>query len=151
MNLPFEIPVYTKSNTHKVYMKAQWKSRGIIFDGMFDEIYDIYIHCAECDDCKTPFKNSRDRQLDHNHDITDEYNIRNILCRKCHNNKKKQSWKNNTGEQYITKRWFKRDSKFVYQLQIRRFNKMVLRTIRRTLEDAIICRDEFIKENPQYF
>jgi hypothetical protein len=96
--LPFSLFKY-----HKRIMKKVWVKNGIIFVGLFDEIYDIYIHCAKCDECKTPFKNSKDRQLDHDHFITDDFNIRDILCRRCHNNKRKQKWHTNTGEEYITK------------------------------------------------
>ena len=45
--LPFELYKYHKTNSRWV-----WEKRGIIFDGLFEEIYDIYIHCSECDKCK---------------------------------------------------------------------------------------------------
>jgi len=61
---------------------SQWKKRGIIcFD--WDFLYDIYIECDTCDFCHNPFKNSTDRHLDHDHSITDDMNIRGILCMKC--------------------------------------------------------------------
>ena len=44
--LPFELSSY-----HKTDMKAKWKKSGIIFVGLFEEIYDIYIHCDKCDHC----------------------------------------------------------------------------------------------------
>ena len=59
-----------------------WKKRGIIcFDWEF--LYDIYIHCDTCDFCHNHFKNTADRCLDHDHSITDDMNIRGILCRSC--------------------------------------------------------------------
>jgi len=148
MSLPFELPSYHKKN-----MKYQWKKSGIIFNGMFEEIYDIYINCSECDYCKKPFKSSRHRHLDHDHDITDEYNIRNILCNNCNNNKKKQKWESNTGEQYINKRnHTKGKYKWIsYRIRITRYGKLVFNKERSTLEKAIVIRDKFISDNPEYF
>ena len=144
--LPFEL-----SKDHKRYMKAKWKSSGIIFVGLFEEIYDIVIHCDKCDNCGGKFKNSKDRHLDHNHLITDDFNIRNILCQNCHNNRRQQKWNTNTGEQYIMK--CNRPAytqKFCYLVHIRRYGKRFERK-RKTLEEAIVVRDEFIKNNPEYF
>ena len=97
------------------------------------------------------FKNSRDRQLDHDHLITDDFNVRNILCRKCHNNRRKQKWNTNTGEEYIMKCNDKTYTQgFCYNVQIRRYGKKFERR-RKTLEEAIVVRDEYIKNNPEYF
>jgi len=61
---------------------SNWKNWGIISND-FDIVYDKYINCNNCEFCKVEFKNSRDRHLDHNHYITDDENIRGILCRSC--------------------------------------------------------------------
>ena len=147
MDLPFELRKY-----HKTFMKTKWKSRGVIFDGLFDEIYDIYIHCSECDKCKKKFKNSKDRQLDHDHLIIDEFNVRAILCNNCNSKNFQVSKSTNTGQDYIFKikrKGYKQG--FCYRIQ-REWNcKYVLETHRKTLEEAIECRDKFIAENPQYF
>lgn len=61
---------------------ANWKQYGIICDE-WEVIYRIYMDTTNCDFCQEPFKNSKDRCLDHDHSITDSFNIRGILCRQC--------------------------------------------------------------------
>ena len=119
--------------------------------GLEEQIYDIYIHSSECDRCKKKFKDSLDRCLDHDHDITDDFNVRGIVCRSC-NTKNHQTWYNNTGEQYISKVKTKKYTQgFCYNIQIKRNGKRVLNTHKKTLEAAIELRDKFIAENPQHF
>ena len=59
-----------------------WKRLGII-DGDFSSLYDYFILQTNCNICLKLFKNSPDRHLDHDHDITDDSNVRYILCRTC--------------------------------------------------------------------
>jgi len=59
-----------------------WKYQGIIHDD-WENIYNIYMDTNNCDYCKKQFKNTLDRNLDHNHNITESNNIRGILCRVC--------------------------------------------------------------------
>ena len=144
--LPFEL-----GKDHKAKSKGNWKYRGIIFVGLFDEIYDIYIHSSECDKCKKKFKNSQDRCLDHNHLITNDFNVRGVLCQSC-NLKNRQKWNNNTGEQYISKRKDKNYTQgFSFKIQKEWNGKHVINTKRKTLEAAIELRNKFMAENPQYF
>ena len=145
MTLPFELTKY-----HKSSKKYEWKRRGIIFVGLFEEIYDRYIHCSHCDKCKKKFKNSLDRCLDHNHLITDDFNVRNVLCRSC-NNKNHQIWNNSTGEKYIYKcknKKYKQGFAFIIEININ--GKKVLKHLRTTLELAVECRNKFVADNPQY-
>ena len=146
MSLPFEL-----NKNHKTNSKYIWCKRGIIFNNRFDEIYNRYIYSSQCEKCQTPYKNSKDRQLDHDHLITDNFNVRAVLCKNCNCRKLRQSWTNNTNKQYITKEWKKRDNKYVYRLQIQRYGKYVLKATRTTLEKAIEVRDKFILDNPHYF
>ena len=144
--LPFELYKY-----HKKSKKNDWKKRGIIFVGLFDEIYDIYIHATNCDKCKKKFKNSQDRKLDHCHLITDDFNVRGVICNSC-NTKNHQIWNNNTGEQYISKvksKTYKQG--FYFRIQKYWNGKRVINKRRTTLEEAIKCRDKFMADNPQYF
>ena len=146
--LPFEL-----SKEHKWRKRSKWKEYGIIFDGLFDEIYDIYIHSSECEKCKKKFKNSIDRQLDHDHSINDAFNIRGIICRFCNLSKKRQYINTNTGYKHITKikdiKHYKQG--FSYNITFYLNNNKRKDFKRITLEKAIECRDNFIKENPQYF
>ena len=144
--LPFDLRPYHKTNS-----LSNWNKIGIIFMGLEDQIYDIYIHSSHCDRCKKKFKDSLDRCLDHDHDITDDFNVRGIVCRNC-NSINQQIWNNNTGEPYICKAKDKNYAqRFSYQITIIRDGKYVLSKKRKTLEEAIELRNKFIAENPHYF
>jgi len=60
---------------------SHWKRQGIICD--YEHYYNIYLQQTKCYYCRKEFKNTRDRHLDHDHSITDYYNVRGILCRSC--------------------------------------------------------------------
>ena len=129
----------------KSQRKIWWESRGVVFDNDFDEIHDRYINSSQCELCNKVYKNSLDRCLDHCH-TTGKF--RNVVCQSCNHirdipirvdNKLKEKYIN-----YIVK--YNR-----YRIRIQRNKKEILNTVRKTLEDAIKCRDEFIKNNPQYF
>tara|TARA_B110000285_G_scaffold135226_1_gene151550 strand:+ start:160 stop:651 length:492 start_codon:yes stop_codon:yes gene_type:complete len=66
-----------KSNTI-----SNWKSYNIICDD-YHFVYDIYINATTCDLCSNKFKNSKDRNLDHDHDLINLNNIRGIICTVC--------------------------------------------------------------------
>ncbi len=68
-------------NPDKVKISG-WKLRGIICDD-WENVYSVYMDTNNCDYCNKKFKDSLDRSLDHDHDITDANNIRGILCRVC--------------------------------------------------------------------
>ena len=76
---------YRKNNPEqytKSYRITNWKGYGIISND-WDKTYDHYINTHYCEYCDEPFKNSGDRNLDHDHDIDDDVNIRGILCKRC--------------------------------------------------------------------
>jgi hypothetical protein len=145
--LPFELCKYHKSR--KIW---EWEKKyGIIFDGLSNKIYDVYIHASNCDRCGKKFKDSKDRQLDHDHLITDKFNVRGILCISC-NVKNRQVILTSTGEQYISKinsKAYKQG--FYYRLRIVRDKVNICNKRNNTLEKAIECRDKFIAENPTLF
>jgi len=66
-----------------------WKHRGVIFHD-YDLLYDIYLQTTHCDECKCELNtNTYTRKcLDHDHDITDDENVRNILCMCCNTKRK---------------------------------------------------------------
>tara|TARA_R110000803_G_scaffold17616_1_gene47444 strand:+ start:592 stop:1014 length:423 start_codon:yes stop_codon:yes gene_type:complete len=92
------LKIYRKNNKQKIAEKkkiyhqtpkskkshriSKWKHRGIITDD-YDYWYELYIEQNHCWHCEKEFIDSRDRNLDHNHSITDRENIRGILCRTC--------------------------------------------------------------------
>lgn len=63
---------------------SRWKVRGILFFD-YDLLYDIYLECIYCDDCKCELnKCSRSvRCLDHDHSINEYDNVRGIVCNLC--------------------------------------------------------------------
>ena len=68
-------------NPNKIKINS-WKFQGIICND-WDNVHSVYMDTNNCDYCKKEFKNTLDRHLDHDHDITDSNNIRGILCRDC--------------------------------------------------------------------
>jgi hypothetical protein len=143
MTLPFELP------KHHIYkMKHVWKKRGVVFDNNFNEIYDRYINSSQCELCNKIYEKRQHRQLDHCH-ITGKF--RNVVCQNCNKNKR-EKFENTTGFLNISKSIDKNYSQgYSYRITINRNKKTILSTTRTTLEDAIKCRDEFIKNNPQHF
>ena len=72
--LPFEL-----CKKHKTDTKSSWRRKGLITNN-FDEIYNKYIYATHCELCNKQFPNTKDRQMDHNHE-TGEF--RNIVCQIC--------------------------------------------------------------------
>ena len=81
---------------HKKYKKenpktnriSNWKQNGIIDDD-YDLLYDVFIKETNCWICGKDFNKDivMDRRcLDHDHDITDDGNVRYILCHYCNLN-----------------------------------------------------------------
>jgi len=98
MSLPFEL--YEK---HKTSKRCQWKKRGLkITDEEFETMYKRYIYSTHCELCNKEFKNSLDRQMEHNHETSE---FRNIVCCSCNHRKidVKISSKNTSGYKGISK------------------------------------------------
>ncbi len=134
----------------KTDRKHCWKQRGVVFDNDFEEIYDRYINSSQCELCNKVYKNSQDKCLDHCH-TTGKF--RNVVCQNCNVIRDvKVRVDNKLKEKYISKQMSKCYKQgYCYTIIIKRNTKKILSTKRTTLEDAIKCRDEFIKNNPQHF
>tara|TARA_R110002072_G_scaffold160056_1_gene311212 strand:+ start:47 stop:460 length:414 start_codon:yes stop_codon:yes gene_type:complete len=135
----------------KSQTKTNWINKlKIDFEGEFDYWYDRYINSTNCEKCGKEYKDSRDRQLDHDHN-TDK--PRNILCHKCNHITDLQIQKDNTsGEKFISKWNSKRYTQgFKYCFRIKRDGKLVVEKTSVDLKKLVLIRDNFIKENPQYF
>jgi hypothetical protein len=70
----------------------KWKSRGVIFHD-WDLLYEIYLQTTHCDECKClltydRYMRNTTKCLDHDHTITDDNNVRNILCHCCNNKRR---------------------------------------------------------------
>ena len=59
-----------------------WKGQGII-DADLGAVYDYMLNETHCMICKKEYKHRQDRQVDHDHEITDGDNIRYICCHLC--------------------------------------------------------------------
>ena len=66
---------------------GQWKYNGILcFD--WNLLHDLFISTDKCEFCKIEltidrYMTSTTRCLDHDHNITDKFNIRGVLCHSC--------------------------------------------------------------------
>tara|TARA_R110000822_G_scaffold72686_1_gene174696 strand:+ start:4793 stop:5239 length:447 start_codon:yes stop_codon:yes gene_type:complete len=147
MALPFELSSYHKSNT-----KSKWRNTYdpplICTDEEFEEIYDRYIHCSKCELCDEVFKTTLHRRLDHCHNTG---KFRNIVCPKCNGRKIDNKNQGKIDERYISKTFRKAKNCYQYSFQLRRNGKMIVFKRNKDLEKIIIIRDEWIKNNPQYF
>tara|TARA_R110000772_G_C12923360_1_gene398749 strand:- start:38 stop:460 length:423 start_codon:yes stop_codon:yes gene_type:complete len=61
---------------------ASWKSHGIISDD-WDKTQEQFANTTNCEGCNKEFITTTNRCLDHNHNITDRPNVRNVLCQRC--------------------------------------------------------------------
>ena len=142
--LPFELYKY-----HKAYTKKSWRYKQISFrdDGHFNYVYNEYIHATNCELCNKLFTRSQDRQLDHCHNTGDP---RNIVCCRCNTNRKDNKKRHtNTGEPHICKRKHRTyTTGYCFRILILRDGKPIIDTARKTIEEAIKCRDKFIDDNP---
>ncbi len=77
------------SKGHKLYRIIGWKHQGIIFHD-YDLLYEIYLQSTHCDECKCLLNtNTYTRKcVDHDHSITDDENVRNILCHCCNSKRR---------------------------------------------------------------
>ena len=70
---------------HKTNIISQWRHQGII-DSDYELLYEVFIKETNCWICGKEFNNDivMDRRcLDHDHEITDDENVRYILCNYC--------------------------------------------------------------------
>ena len=90
MELPFPL-----RENHRRDTKYSWKKLGLVWEneGEFDAIYKRYIYARECELCNKTFTKSRDRHMEHDHDIG---KIRNIVCCRCNLRKADRKNSNNT-------------------------------------------------------
>ena len=73
----------TDPNRLKSLRINNWKLRGIIGD--YDELYEKWINCTNCEACNYIFTDTCNKCLDHDHKTG---LFRNILCRNCNNDER---------------------------------------------------------------
>ena len=117
----------------KVNRIHNWKVNGIIPDN-WDEVYTWYMETTHCELCSCLLTTDRNNTattkcLDHDHSITDDYNIRGVICNSCNASEK-------------SKHKFIYLHKNGYQFQKRGNGKRFSKCFK-TLEEAIAFRDAF--------
>jgi len=83
---------------HKTRSICNWQTTGLILSSEEEgfEIYDRYINSTQCEKCGNKYKSTKDKHMDHSHEIDDKWGyFRNILCRSC-NSKRCKIPSNNT-------------------------------------------------------
>jgi hypothetical protein len=70
----------------KTHTISKWKRYGLVHQD-FNSLYEQYLQATKCDVCKTDFKDTFDRCMDHCHDTG---LFRQFLCRACNI---RDSWK----------------------------------------------------------
>ncbi len=86
--------------------------------------------------------------MDHCH-ITGKF--RNVICPKCNGRKKDKTITGILNERYISKNFRKDRNKYHYTFELKRNKKIIIMKRSIDLEKVIKFRDEWIKNNPQYF
>ncbi len=81
-----KVKKYRKTENHKKsVLISGWKRQGILcFD--YNLLYDIFLSTSKCEYCNINFTqdhSASSRCLDHDHNITDKFNVRGVLCRSC--------------------------------------------------------------------
>ena len=70
---------YQTPNSKKLHAISHWKQYGLIHED-YSALYEAYLQATHCDVCKTVFKPSNDRCMDHDHDTG---LFRQFLCKSC--------------------------------------------------------------------
>ena len=131
---------YAQTENGKKYLKiGRWKYRGIIADN-WEEVYSWYLETERCDICDRALttdtlNTSSTKCLDHDHSITDDYNIRGVICQGC-----------NSSETSTHKHVYPNRSGYRFH---KRTNGKCFTKRFKTLEEAIAFRDAIdIKDYP---
>ena len=126
--------MYSQTDKGKKFRKiATWKQGSIIADN-WDEAYEWYKETTSCDICSCLLTTDRYNKattkcLDHDHSITDDYNIRGVICHSC-----------NASETSEYKHIYPDRNGYSFQ---KRTNGKYVSKYFKTLEQAIAFRDAF--------
>jgi len=136
-------------NGKKRQKLANWRSGGMRFgkkNYMFDIIYEDFIKQTHCECCGKPFSTEMDKTLDHDHNTDEDYNIRGIICRSCNLRREDLNINNNTGIRNVYKIY--NYGYPVYYVWFNVCNETVYMNTFNNLDDAILCRNNYVKMNP---
>jgi hypothetical protein len=147
-----ELPFKLHPN-HKKWTKDNWRyhSKMNFTDEDFELfIYPKYIYATNCELCNKKFKNTKDRQLDHNHETGE---IRNIVCNSCNQRKydKKILSTNKSGYTGIYKKLSKTTKQgFIWNFETRIEGKPKLIKCSIDFDWLVKFADNWKKENNYY-
>jgi len=140
----------------KTDTKARWKRNGLILTSQeeFEEIYERYMNSTHCELCDKPYKNSRDRHMDHIHHIDDKWGwFRNVICNGCNSKRadNKINKNNKTGYKLIFKA-YDNTCKLGYYYRFRVYINGKRTDIKSSinLDYLVKFRDKWTKENNYY-
>ena len=78
---------YKKSYKHtlqhyKTHTISNWRARGVIETDQytFDDLFEAYLYCSECEVCNKTFETRNDKCLDHDHSTGV---FRDVVCQRC--------------------------------------------------------------------
>jgi len=75
--------LYRKSPSgRRSAVMCQWRQHGIDCDEEWNDLWNWYDSTTNCQICEKEFLNTKDKSLDHDHNI-EGYNVRAILCTRC--------------------------------------------------------------------
>ena len=137
---------------HKTDTRRNWVTKAYInfeTEENFEKWYKRCIESTHCELCNELYKSCQYRNIDHDHE-TDL--PRNIVCTGCNRRKIDREFNNSTDHRYIYKVFTdKCNQGFIYSFQIHRYGKKIVEKRFVDLNKIIKFRDEFIKNNPEYF
>jgi hypothetical protein len=131
------------SKYHKTDTRRNWIKRGLIMNN-FDELYEKYLVSSSCDKCQNPYKNRRDKCMDHSHS-TNEF--RNIICNHC--NVRTDLTDNACGHINIHTYFDKRSGYEYWRIQIMINNKKYQKLFNKTkysIEEVVLYRDAMYED-----
>lgn len=81
--MPFKDP----KQRRRIALIRCWKKQGILYHD-YNQLYHKFINTSNCELCNIKLTTDRyikstTRVCDHDHSITDNDNVRNIICQKC--------------------------------------------------------------------
>jgi hypothetical protein len=133
----------------KSHVKKSWKEQGILWlsNEEFNEIYERYLLSDKCELCGNEYKNSQDKNLDHEHCCGKYGWFRNIICMSCNQLRDQTLSKRNTSGHRNIHTEFKR-GKEIWRLRIQLKHKSISRTFDKSkysIEDVVLVKNEILK------
>ena len=140
-DLPFKLCKY-----HKTKKRYEWKSRGLKTDN-FEDIYNKYIYATHCELCNKQFENTKDRQMEHDHNTG---KFRNIVCNSCNQLKADVKLQSNNSSGYkgiskVKNKTCKQGFSWRFRVEINGKNKTIKQSI--NFDKLVEFAEKWKKEN----